>query len=109
MKSARKKKTTKLTKKERKAILLRLGIAAIVLIIVLRLILPFWVLDFVNKRLSNISGYFGHVDDIDISLYRGAYTVNAIYINKVNSKSGKQTPFFASPIVDISIEWKSLF
>ena len=97
------------TKKERKQKILHIGIVILVLIIAFRLILPFWVLGFVNKRLANISGYFGHVDDIDIELYRGAYQVNAIYINRQDTATQKQTPFFAAPLVDISIEWKSLF
>ena len=108
MKSSRK-KPDKVTRKERKAKLLRIGITLLVIIIVLRLILPLWVLDFVNNRLANIHGYYGHVDDIDISLYRGAYQVDGIYINKVDTVSKEQTPFFAAPLVDISIEWKSLF
>ena len=108
MKSKRKKSGTP-TKKEKKRRLLTIGIAILVLIIAFRLILPFWVLDFVNKRLAEINGYYGHVDDIDISLYRGAYQVNDIYINKVDTVTKKQTPFFAAPLVDISIEWSALF
>lgn len=108
MKSSRK-KPGKVAKKEKKARLLRIGIAILVIIIALRLILPYWVLGFVNERLANIRGYYGHVDDIDISLYRGAYQVDGIYINKVDTVSKEQTPFFAAPLVDISIEWKSLF
>lgn len=108
MKSSRK-KPGKIAKKEKKAKLLRIGIAVLVIIIALRLILPYWVLDFVNKRLATIRGYYGHVDDIDISLYRGAYQVDGIYINKMDTVSKEQTPFFAAPLVDISIEWKSLF
>ncbi|HUR30400.1 MAG TPA: DUF748 domain-containing protein [Saprospiraceae bacterium] len=109
MKSSRRKKRGKPTSKEKKQLLLRIGILLIVLIIAFRIILPFWVLDFVNKRLADINGYFGHVQDIDIELYRGAYKVREIYINKLDSTTQKQTPFFASPVVDISIEWKSLF
>src|SRR5688500_10472778 len=108
MKSSRR-KSGKLTKKERKNRLLIIVLGVLVIIIALRLILPYWVLNFVNKRLAEIKEYYGHVDDIDIELYRGAYQVKSIYINKVDPKSQKQTPFFSSPIVDISIEWKSLF
>ena len=53
--------------------------------------------------------YYGHVRDIDISLYRGAYMVKDIYINKLDSVTQKQTPLFACPHTDISIEWSSLF
>src|SRR5687768_1980441 len=109
MKSSRKKKTKAPTKKEKKIRLIQIGIAIIVLVLAFRIILPYWVLNFVNKRLADIRNYYGHVDDIDIALLRGAYVVNSIYINKLDTATQEQTPFFAAPIVDISIEWKSLF
>lgn len=83
-------------------------IVATVLLIV-RLILPYWVLNYTNKQLANISGYYGHIDDIDLSLYRGAYVVKNIYINKVDSTSQKQTTLFECPKVDISLAWAALF
>lgn len=55
-----------------------------------------------------MNGYYGHVNDIDIDLYRGAYILDSIYINKVDSPSRAQTEFFSSRKVDLSIEWKSL-
>jgi hypothetical protein len=55
-----------------------------------------------------MEGYYGHVDDIDISLYRGAYKVKDIYLNKVDAGK-KQVPFFSSRVIDLSVEWKALF
>lgn len=103
------KKATKASKKVRRIRLLRIAIAVIILILAVRIVLPYWVLHFVNNRLAELNGYYGHVDDIDISLLRGAYIVRNIYINKVDSASRKQTDVFSCPDVDISIEWKSLF
>ena len=102
-------KAKPLTKKARKQRLLRIGLAVLILIVAIRLVLPYWVLHYVNKQLANIEGYFGHVTDIDLSLYRGAYTVNDIYINIQDSVTQEQTPFFSCPVVDLSIEWASLF
>jgi hypothetical protein len=85
-----------------------LGILA--LLIVIRLILPYIILHYANKTLANnIHGYYGHIDDIDLSIYRGAYIINAIYLNKVDSVSKKQTEFFKSSAIDLSIEWRALF
>ena len=53
-----------------------------VVLIVFRLILPFIVLHYANKTLSNMPGYYGHIDDIDISLILGAYEIKDIFINK---------------------------
>ncbi len=66
-------------------------------------------LRYANKTLAEMDGYYGHVEDIDIALIRGAYQIDSIYINKVDSTTNKQTPFFSASEVDLSIEWKALF
>lgn len=80
----------------------------ILLLIILRLLLPTIVLRYANRTLANIDGYYGHVQDIDIALYRGAYQLNNIYINKMDSATQKQTPFFSAGTIDLSIEWRAL-
>ena len=84
-----------------------LPIILLVILIAFRLYLPVLMKNYVNKVLADIPGYYGQVEDIDISLYRGAYTINNLYLNKVTAKS--QVPFLNFPVTDISIEWKSLF
>ncbi len=79
----------------------------IVILIVFRIMLPSIVKNYVNKVLADIPGYYGQVKDIDIAIYRGAYVINGLYLNKVNAKT--QVPFLNFPKTDISIEWKSLF
>lgn len=87
----------------------RYTVPIIILIILIgfRLYLPTLVKNEVNKVLADIPGYYGQVNDIDISLIRGAYVINGMYLNKVNAKS--QVPFINFEKTDISIEWKSLF
>ena len=53
----------------------------VVLLIVLRLILPYIVLHFANQSLANMRGYYGHINDIDLALIKGSYTVDSIYLN----------------------------
>ena len=96
------------TKKVRKQRLIKILIIILAAIVIFRIILPVWVLNFVNNRLAEISGYFGHVENIDICLYRGAYQVKELYINRVDSATQKQTELFTAPLIDISLEWKSL-
>lgn len=47
--------------------------AVLLVLIALRVALPFFVTSYVNDSLSRIPGYRGYVDDIDMSLWRGAY------------------------------------
>ncbi len=81
--------------------------ALVILLIAFRIYLPTLVKNQINKTLANIPGYYGQVEDIDIALYRGAYVIKGMYLNKVDAKT--QVPFLNFPKNDISIEWKSIF
>ncbi|MEO8087304.1 MAG: DUF748 domain-containing protein [Bacteroidota bacterium] len=91
-------------RKTRNILLIILGV-----LVIARLILPSVVLKFANKTLASMHGYYGHVEDIDIALIRGAYQINNIFINKIDSVTQRQTTFFHSESIDLSIEWKALF
>jgi hypothetical protein len=98
--------TRKLSKKQKSLIIL---CSVVALLVVIRLILPYVVLHYANKTLAEMKGYYGHVQDIDLAIIRGAYKLDSIYINKLDSVSNKQTPFFGAKEVDLSVEWKALF
>jgi len=80
-----------------------------VLLICIRLVLPYVLLHFANKNLASIPGYYGHIEDIDLALIRGAYRIDSIYLNKQDSISKKQTRFFSASAIDLSLEWRALF
>lgn len=82
----------------------------VMLLIAFRIILPYIVLNYVNKKLATLSEYYGHVDDIDLALFRGAVVIKDINIVKVNKQRKKNTiPFFTCPVIDSSVEWGALF
>ncbi len=64
-------------------------------------------LKYVNKTLSEIEGYRGEVKDIDIALWRGAYRIDSLKLDKMNGDFPE--PFFQVDAIDISIEWAALF
>ncbi len=84
-------------------------IGILTLLIIIRIILPYIILDYANKNLANMKGYYGHIDDIDLSIYRGAYVINDIYLNKVDSQRNLESPFFKAANIDLSIEWAAIF
>lgn len=99
-----------MTKKKRRAYKKKRYTVPIIILILLiagRIYLPYWVKDYVNEVLADIPGYYGQVEDIDMALYRGAYVIEGMYLNKVDAQT--QVPFLKFPKNDISIEWKSLF
>lgn len=93
--------------KTRKAIIIVLSVIA--LIVVIRIALPYVILKYANKTLAEMDGYYGHIEDIDLAIIRGAYKIDSIYINQVDSVSQKETPFLAASEIDLSVEWRSLF
>lgn len=98
-------KNTSTKKKKR----MRTIIIIVAVLVAIRLVLPYVVLHFANKTLASMDGYFGHVEDIDLAIYRGAYKINDIYLNKVDSVSKEETDFFKTKTIDLSIHWKALF
>lgn len=79
----------------------------IVILIVIRLLLPSFVLKFVNKSLSDLENYEGSVKDVDMNLYRGAYVIDSIEI--LNKTEGSPEPFIFIERLDISLHWSALF
>lgn len=98
--------TKHISKKQK---VLRIVIIVIALLAAVRLALPYVILHYANKTLATMDGYRGHIQDIELAIIRGAYKVDSIYLNKVDSATQQETPFFAASLVDLSIEWKSLF
>ncbi|HSZ33913.1 MAG TPA: DUF748 domain-containing protein [Puia sp.] len=92
--------------KKRKRLAIILG-SILVLLIAIRIALPYILLKLVNKELQNIPGYTGHVDDIDVALIRGAYKIKSIKLEKTGGKI--PVPFFSAPLIDLSLQWASLF
>ena len=88
----------------------RVTITLAILIVVLvgvRLALPNIVRNQINHRLENIPGYTGHVDDIRLHLWRGAYSLHGFGIFR---QSGQlKEPFFLAKDIDFSLAWRELF
>jgi hypothetical protein len=77
------------------------------MLIAARLALPYVVKDEVNRKLAALAAYDGHVDDIDIHLWRGAYSIDGLEIVKTGAK--RPVPFFKAARINLSVEWRSLW
>jgi hypothetical protein len=97
--------------KRKKRRWLKILLIVLALLIVIRLILPYVLLKYINNTLAGLKEYTGHVNDIDLAIIRGAYQVNDINITKKDTVTGKpdSIPFFTSPLIDFSVQWKALF
>jgi Domain of Unknown Function (DUF748) len=75
-------------------------------IVIVHLYLAIWVRDYVNRKLSEIRGYRAHVTAVTLHLWRGAYQIHDITIEKTSGKV--PVPFFSAPLVDFSVQWHAL-
>ncbi len=74
-------------------------------LIILRAQLPSMVKDYLNDKLADMGDYQGELADVDIHLWRGAYSVNQLEINKKDQPS---VVFFKAQTIDIAISWPAL-
>lgn len=96
-------------KSRRKRRRLRIVVITVGILLVIRICLPYIILHFLNNKLAHLDGYYGHISDIDLALYRGAYVINDIYIKQVDKETKDTTEFFTCPTVDLSVQWHAIF
>src|SRR4051812_17982014 len=61
-------------------------LVVVALLVAARLALPYVVEDYVNRKLAALDSYEGHIGDVDIHLWRGAYSIDDIVIAKKGAK-----------------------
>lgn len=82
-------------------------LSIIVLLVAVRIALPYVLKSQINKKLASLPDYRGRVADVDVHVYRGAYSIKGIELTKKNG--AVPVPFFSADYIDFSIEWKALF
>ena len=96
-------------KKVRRSRLRRFLVLLLVVVIPLiavRLALPIGLRWYVNRTIDKSPLYEGRIGDIDVHLWRGAYTINDIRLIKRNGNV--PVPFFSAKQVDLAVQWKNL-
>jgi hypothetical protein len=81
-------------------------ILALILLAV-RLALPYWIKDYVNRELCSSPQYKGSVAHVTVHLWRGAYRLKDVAIFKTGGQI--KEPFFAARQIDLSLQWRELF
>ena len=72
----------------------------------MRLALPGWVTDSVNRKLADMGEYRGQVGNVALHLWRGAYSIEDLQIEK---RTGKvPVPLLNAPRADLTVSWPAL-
>ncbi len=85
---------------------LKIILAVVIVLVAVRALLPIVITKYVNKVLAEIPDYKGSIYDVDLNLYRGAYNIDSLKIFKI--EGNKEVPFVEVPLIDLSLEWRSL-
>lgn len=76
------------------------------LLIAARLYAPVWAENTINARLDHMGDYHGHVEDVSLHLWRGAYELHELKMEKASGKV--PVPLLSAPLVDLSVDWGAL-
>ena len=82
-------------------------LVVVLVLLAVRLVLPRALNSLINQRLEKIPEYAGRVEDIDLSVWRGAYQLEGVEIVKTNGE--RREPFFKATKIDFSLAWRDLF
>jgi hypothetical protein len=85
----------------------KIVLVVVIALLIFRLFLPGIVKNYVNRKLDELPGYSGHVDDIDIALLRGAYVIKGLVLAKQTDPPNR--PFLQIRQADLSVQWGALF
>src|SRR5690349_7235048 len=90
--------------------LLRPGIVAagvvILLLVALRIALPGIVTNYLNGVLATLPGHEGYIEDVDLQLWRGAYSIHGLRIDQIDDN--KREPLFIAQEMYFSVSWRAL-
>lgn len=79
----------------------------VVLVVALHLALPWLVRNYLNDKLADMGDYRGHIEDVDLALWRGAYRINGLTIVKTSGKV--PVPLLDAPSIDLAVSWRALW
>lgn len=82
-------------------------ISIVIVLVAVRIALPYIIKHEINKKLQTLPDYTGHVDDVSMHIYRGAYSIDGIELKKKNGEV--PVPFLSVGTLDLSVDWKELF
>lgn len=82
-------------------------VTLLVILAVARLAAPHYIQKLINQRLNQVPAYSGHVGNIDLQVWRGAYRIRDIEIVKSNGQV--KEPFFTAEKIEFSVAWREIF
>ncbi|UII26473.1 DUF748 domain-containing protein [Fulvivirga maritima] len=86
---------------------IKILLVVVLVLIGVRIYLPYWITDYVNKVLDEVPGYSGSIEGVSLRLYRGAYQIEGLKMEKTGEDI--PVPFLDIENIDLSVQWGALF
>lgn len=82
------------------------GALLVVVLVGARLVLPSLVKDYVNDKLQKMETYTGSVERIHLALWRGAYAIEGVQIEKRSAQGNER--FFVADNLQLALQWRAI-
>jgi len=90
----------------RRRLFLRMIAGLVLLLVLVRLLLPWLLARAINHRLGALPAHHGVVGDVDLQLFRGAYRLHDL---SLRHRGGDGEPLVSIRTIDFSLAWRELF
>src|SRR5947208_2243663 len=103
------KPSDKSASKKRRSRWRKFGIFLLIVVFFLcigRAMLPWALRSYVNRTIDQSPLYDGKIGDIEVHLYRGAYTITDVRL--IKTTGNVPVPLFAAKRIDFTLEWPAL-
>lgn len=84
----------------------RIILFLVVAIVALRIAAPYLIKNYLNDELAALDGYHGHIEDVDLSLWYGAYHVDGLRVDKTDAQIPVKFASFST--LRIMLQWSAL-
>lgn len=82
-------------------------VAMIVVLIMVRIAMPYWVRHYLNDRIAHMGSYHGSMEAVHLQIWRGSYTIENLRIQKDGAPANE--PFLVAPRTEITISYGAMF
>lgn len=76
-------------------------------LVLLHLLLPLLIRDYLNRQFADMGAYRGHIEDVDLALWRGAYRINGLMVERTDTEM--PVPFLDAPQILLAVSWRALW
>jgi hypothetical protein len=82
-------------------------LALIVVLIMVRVAMPFWVRHYLNERIEHMGPYHGSMEAVHLQIWRASYAIENLRIQKDGAPPDE--PFLVAPRTEITVGYGALF